>query len=384
MGIYANAAVELEKMISKAYTDSKECLSDVDRAVYADYITQLHELRSNIVRKKETPNLAKIMGSKNKVRQYDAFMASLEQRNVLDYLQHQDFHRDYFGEIYDIENELLGDYLDVELMKFSSIPEEEFLEYLYEFLKTYKLEGMFDKIVESKKLFLEPHCFEEGYLGGCLHNPFNRETSLAICSSNYNLLYMSTLVHELGHAYDMGYFDCPNLGLNYLRYTYSTSNSEIVSMMFEKLFIDFMLEKKYFEDEANNLAINTLLIGRDRVIDSYFLSLLDKKTILRGPKAYRPQEILKKIRPYFESNDGLIDSIKDGDLDPLLTQKYGYGEIMGTVLKEEVKEEGLDSRLLNEVLENRTKLFNPSFVAERFSAPTYQKILKRDIEGLKK
>lgn len=384
MGIYANAAVELEKMINKAYTDSRQSRNNVERTVYADYILQLQELRGNVVGKKEKTNLSKILGSKSEARQYEVFMTSLDQRCVLDYLENQRFHNEYFGEIFDIENELLKDFLDVELMEFTEIPEEEFLEYIYEFLKMYKLDGIFDKIVESKRAFLVPFYYDKNYLGGCFHEPFSKETSLALCSFNYNLLYMSVLVHEIGHAYDVGCFDYLDSGINFLRYSYSTCNSEIVPIMFEKLFIDFMLEKKYFEDEANNLAINTLLVGRDRVIDAYLLSLLDKKTIIRGPKTYRPKDILKKVGSQFESEDGLLDYIKDSDLDPFLTQKYGYGEVVGTFLKEEVKADGLNNRLLNDVLEIRPKLFNPSFVGERFDAFTYQKVLKRDIEGLKK
>lgn len=384
MRMFSNALKQVDKMLADSYADIKNCGDDIERSAYIDYISQLYELRSTITGNYETIDFDALLGSKKAVRQYESLMQSIDKRCVLDYLKHKAFYKEYFGELFDIENELLNDFLSNDLMEFSQLSKEEFFEYVYEFLKKYKLDNLLDRLVENRRLFSIPSYGDGDYLGGCYYNPVNKDTGVALCSFKYNVLCMSVLIHELGHVYDLEHFDYSNPYFNYLKYSYATSNSEIVPIMFEKLFIDFLLEKKYMRNETKDLAINTLLVGRDRMIDAYLLSLLDDKTIIQGPKTVNLKKIFKKLSPYFEVDDGLMDEIEDGDLDPLYTQKYGYGEVVGTILKEEVKAEGFNGRLFSEVLKHRPRLFSPTFIENIASVSTYEKVLTRDVERLKK
>lgn len=379
-----NNTVELDKMIDKAYKECDQCKSDMGRFVYADYLTQLHDLRGNILRRRDKVNWKRIFGSKDVVRRYDDFMDSLQRSVVLNYLQNKDFHKEYLGDILDIENNALEDLYSRQIGDFSKIPKEEFLEYILEFLKTYKVEGLFDKIVNNKRLFLSPLFYDASYSGECFYNPLTKDAGIDLCSFRPDLFYMSVLAHEFGHLFDLENFDYPNQGLSYLKYTYGTTNDEIMSVLFQKLFLDFMFEKKYLAEDTENLELFDLFEGRSRIMDAYLLSLLNEKTIIRGPKIFDDKALLKQVSPYFVSEDVLIEDLHESDLDPFDSQKYAYGEILGTILKEQVKGEGLNTALVKETLDRRTKPFSPNFISTNADADTYQKILVKDIERIKK
>lgn len=379
-----NNTVELDKMIDKAYIECAQCKSDIDRFVYADYLTQLHTLRSNILGKRENVKWKKILGSKKTIIKYDKFMNGLQQRGVLDYLRNKGFHEEYFGEMLDIENDLLEELFSMQVQEFSTISKEEFFEYIFEFLKTYKLENLFDKIMKNRRLFLSPAYYDSNYSGECIYNPLTRDSGINLCSFRPNLFYMSVLAHEFGHVFDLENFDYPNQGLSYLKYVYETANDEILSILFQKLFLDFICEKRYLGDDIKSLELGELFEGRSRIIDAYLLSLLNEQTIIRGPKNFSDKALLKQVSPYFDFEDVLLADLRDSDLDPFDSQKYAYGEILGTILKEPVKSEGFNTPLIKEVLERRTKQFNPDFISANAAVETYQKILVKDIERIKK
>lgn len=386
MEIITGTKEELRKIIDDAYLRLERCKNIIDRYAMADYISQLHDLMSMMSGEEEGLDQIRCFGRYRKQKKYYDYLDSLFDKLDENFCKYKSFHSEMFGEIIDIHDEGLDVFLGT---KYSSgsvdMTKEEFYEYFFEFLKQYGLESRFDRFIEKRRIF--NRSIEEGdrFAGCCLHDPIKKDSSIAFCGFQYNIPYLTALAHEFGHTYDLSKIKGDNLGYKNLIYSYQSPYGEVVAMLFEKLFYDYLFDKKYRLEQVKDLMIDNRFVNRQNVMAMYILTLLDDEQIFIGPGELPKEIILEQVRPYFENDDEINWFVGVRKFDTWKEQAYGYGEIISTIMKENVKEEGLNSELMRTFMSNRFNMFDPKFVLDNgFEPNNYQKVFQKDLARIKK
>ena len=206
-----------------------------------------------------------------------------------------------------------------------------------------------------------------------------------LCDFEYTIPYLLTLGHEFGHTYDLNKLSRKELD-TYMRLSYSSIYGETISMMFEKLFYDFLFKKKYRLDDVKEIYTEFTFEGKNYALDTFILSLLDDKTIRElSFDTVSRNDILQQVKSSFTRLDELEDHLSDRRLDTWKTPLYAYGDYFSTILKDNVQNEGLDSKMMRKFFDIRTKDFSPLVLEDcGFDMDTYQKVYKKDISRLKK
>ena len=386
MEIITGKKEDLSRMIVLAYRQLENCENLVDKYALADYINHLHENLNQLNGTDTRLDTRRCFGSLKKQKKYYDYIDSLFDKLDENFVKYKKFHSEFIGEIVDINNESLEDLVGLPYSNDSSdISKEEFYEMFFDFLKEYSLEDRFDKFISNKRIFNRPLFLENGYFGSVLHNPLSRESSIMFCGFEYNINYLMTLAHEFGHTYDLGEIIGEDSGVRNLKYSYFSPYGEVISSMFEKLFYDYLFKKKYRIEQLNDQAIDHMFFNKERMLLMYILTLLSDDVIWEGPGDVSKDIILSSILPYFDDFDQVKFIVENSSFDTWKDQAYAYGDVLSTVLKERVKEEGLDNELMRRFMSERINLFNPDFIVNNgFTADQYKKIYVKDVNRLKK
>ncbi len=386
MEIITGTQEELRKMINKAYKRIEKCTDKIQRYALIDYVSQLHDMMSVMTGSCEQLDQVRCLGSYKKQRKYYDYLDSLFDKLDENFIRYRNFHNDLFDDVLGIQEDVLTEFLGMEYSDGSTeISKEEFYQYFFEFLQTYGLEKRFDRFIENKRLFSRPLLEDDRFYGCCLHDPIQYDSSIFFCDFKYNLQYLLTMAHEFGHTYDLSKIKGQDAAMRNLRYSYSSAYGEVISMMFEKLFYDYLFDKKYRVEQVKDLALDHNIACNQNVLSMYMLTLLSNETIFEGPGDVAKTEILMQVAPYFEDPKEIEWFVEARNFDTWKDPAYAYGEFLSTILKENVKEEGLDSEIMRTFNKEKTKLFNPQFVVDNgFSVDSYQKIYRRDAKRLKK
>ncbi len=386
MEIITGTEKDLRRIIDEAYLRLERCKDLVDRYAMADYISQLHDLMSMMTGEKESLDQIRCFGRYRKQKKYYDYIDGLFDKLDDNFCRYKRFHNELFGEIIDIHDEGLNEFWGSKYSSGSTeMSKEEFYEYFFDFLKHYGLESSFDKFIEKRRIFDRPVEENDRFFGCCIHDPIKKESIISFCGFQYNISYLTALAHEFGHVYDVGKIKGDNLGLKNLRYSYTSPYGEVISMMFEKLFYDYLFEKKYRLEQVKDLAIDSMFINRQNVMAMYLLTLLDDELIHVGPGDLPKDVILQQVKSFFANDDEIDWFVGVRKFDTWKEQAYGYGELMSTILKENVKEEGLNSDLMRTFMSNRFNVFSPDFVLDNgFNTNSYQKIYQKELSRVKK
>lgn len=385
MEIITGTKADLRRMINKAYRKLERCRNSVEKYALADYISQLHDLMSMMTGKEETLDQIRCFGSYNRQKKYYDYIDSLFDKMDENFVRYKKFHYEIFGEILDIHDEGLNEFYGSQCSSGSTdMTKEEFFEYFFEFLKQYKLEKIFDRFIENGRVFNRPFDPEYKFYGCCLQEPMGKDCLISFCDFHYNLPYLITLAHEVGHVYDLGKLKGDNLAKKSMNYSYVSVYGEVISMTFEKLFYDYLFDKKYRVEQVRDLSIDYMFTNRQNVMAVYILSLLSDDMIWEGPGNLPKEQILKSVGEFFEHDEEISEFVGAREFDTWKDQAYGYGELMATILKENVKEEGLNSYLMATFMNGRYSGFNPDFLLSNgFNPKNYQKIYSKDIERIR-
>ena len=384
MEIITGDAIELRKMIDSAYRKSRKCRSSISKFAMADYISQLHDLHNLMTGSNDELDQLRCLGSYRKTKKYYEYIDSLFDRLDENFVRYKKFHNEMFGQIIDIHDEGLSKFWGSEYSSGSTdMTKEEFFEYFFEFLKQYKLENMFDRFISNKRIFNRPFSSEEKFYGSCLQEPFGSDTLISFCDFHYSLPYLITLAHEFGHVYDLAKLKGDALPKKSMNYYYTSAYGEVVSMMFEKLFYDYLFDKKYRIKQVRDLSIDYHFANRQNVMAMYILTLLSDEMIWNDPGEIDRNIMLQRVSPFFESDEEISWFIGVRDFDTWKDQVYSYGEVISTILKENVKKEGLNSQLMASFMNGRCNSFHPDFMLNNGFVPeSYQKVYSKDISRL--
>lgn len=377
---------DLKQLIEGAYRRLDCCKDNMERYVLIDYLEQLHDAENAIIDGNRELDEKRCFKSKSQKRKYMQYMDSLFNRLDEEFIRFKYYHRGHFDEMLYINDSELEDLVDEVFSDgYKNMSKEEFSQYFYEFLCEYKLESFFDKFIVGRKIFTRPFNETEKYAGVVLHDPMKKKSSIMLCDFEYTIPYLLTLGHEFGHTYDLNKLSRKELD-TYMRLSYSSIYGETISMMFEKLFYDFLFKKKYRLDDVKEIYTEFTFEGKNYALDTFILSLLDDKTIRElSFDTVSRNDILQQVKSSFTRLDELEDHLSDRRLDTWKTPLYAYGDYFSTILKDNVQNEGLDSKMMRKFFDIRTKDFSPLVLEDcGFDMDTYQKVYKKDISRLKK
>lgn len=386
MEIITGKKEELIKMLNRAYRDLEKCKSLVDRYALIDYIRQLHDI-INLIPGEETYIDARVcFGTNKRRRHYDKYIDKLFDVLDGDFIANRDFHREYMGQILDISGEVLADFKGLSYSEGDRMfSQEEFYQLFFEFLQRYGLEDRFDRFIKKRRIFSLPENQVDRCNGQVIHNPLNYDSAIIISDFKCCLDDILTMSHEFGHTYDLSKIKGRDSGYRNLRYDYSSIYGEVVSTTFEKLFIDFLLEKGIKVDQVKDAAIDLYFDNLYHVQGTYFLSLLDDEDIWEGAANISSEKLVKKISPFLISDGPLNDFFKFRTIDSLCDPKYAYADVISEFLKQDILEEGLECESMQDFMKIREKTFSPTYLEEKgFYPDAFQKKYIKNINRLKK
>lgn len=356
-----------------------EKINDV-RVAMCNYLGNLYSALEVIKGENIKVSKRKIFGN---LDNYQMFIKKSDYINTRFYdniVFYQDFHQDLFYEVLKgIENIFSSTVCGREYCDDSDIfTVDDFWEILKDFLKKLNLEDIYNELVNDKRIFKMTKGDDyNNFLGLNLHNPITGESNILIDDFKYDLSSLFILVHEIGHYYDLEEFNSRDKINNYIDFIYKSHYQEVISLLFEKLFLTYLLENNIKKECTIDLLIDNKIINHSRLYSAYIFSLLDEGYITKGQ--------FKNI-----SYDKLLFSIKDKieevdtellGLDLCDDFIYTYGDYISLFLKDEIEKEGFNGRLMKSFNEIRYLEFNPDFITEFGLLPkTYKKLYCQELD----
>lgn len=302
---------------------------------------------------------------------------------------YKDFFADYLNDILVRTESLFYKYIEdneysLENDEFS---EKEFLDIFCDFCNKLGIGYLFDNVVDGKILSFDRKITDGNYLGLMIHNPLNGNSHILVDDFSYNIDSMFTLAHEMGHVYDVSFFDSKLNVSKYNDYMYKSLNVEVLSKLFEKLLLDYLIDNNIKKNVVIDKLIDSFIVEHDYVYSLYVLSLLDDRYI----DSDRYLDISKDrlfdlVSKYFEDKKEVYDTIKNNDFLLIDNAVYAYGEIISLFLEDDVRDCSLsNSFLFNKFMDERFLEFSYNFMESNgFSPSKYQELYEKRLKLIKK
>lgn len=386
MNIITGTKDDLKILIDGAYQRLRRSKDKFEKYALIDYLTELHGLESGLTGENVSFDERRAMLSNSQQRKYSKYMDYLFGRLDDEFIKFRDCHNEIFGTMLTINDDILDSVVeDCYAEDYTLMSEDEFCEYFLEFLKEYKLEEYFDKLITGRKIYSRELNDSHRVPGNVIHDPIKKRSTVVMGGFEYSVPYLLNLGHELGHVVDLSKLNKKDLE-TYLNYSYSSVYGEVVSSIFEKLFYDFLFRKKYRLDEVKEVYSEFLFENKNYILDGYIISLLEDMDIRKlSLNGLSNEEILKKIESSFTRLDEIAYHLDGRILSTWNTPLYAYGDYFSTVLKDDVHKNGFDGKMMRKFMNLRTGHFDPELFEDNgFEIEDYQKVYKRDALRLKK
>lgn len=302
---------------------------------------------------------------------------------------YKDFFADYLNDILVRTDPLFYKYIEdneysLENDEFS---EKEFLDIFCDFCTKLGISYLFDEVIDGKILSFDRKITNGNYLGLMIHNPLNGKSHILVDDFSYNIDSMFTLAHEMGHVYDVSFFNSKLNVSKYNDYIYKSLNVEVLSKLFEKLLLDYLIDNNIKKNVVIDRLIDSFIVGHDYLFSLYVLSLLDDRYI----DSDRYLDISKErffnlVSKYFEDKKEVYETIKNNDFLLIDDAVYAYGEIISLFLEDDVRDCSLsNSFLLNKFMDERFLEFSDNFMETNgFSPSKYQELYEKRLKLTKK
>lgn len=358
------------------------CNSKEEKYALYNYLIQVQELMKSYKRKGAKKSID-ILGKDS--RNFRNYLNSLVMRCEDSFIRFKKFHNEYLGEIIDNTADDLDTIVGIpESDQDGKLDKDDFYCIFYDFLKELDLEKIFDDFIKDGKLFERSNTNE--YVGMTLINPITCEVDLICPNFDYSLYDMFTLAHEFGHVYDLGLLRDANLSSEIFNYGYVSMYGEVISRLFEKLFINYLEKKQIMPEVTRDIHINSLFENRDSIVAAQLLSNFSNKELRNESfKDYTTDDIYHMIAEEYEDPDFVKYFLSYHKLDLGEDATYAYGEVLSIFLMDSINNEGMDSPLFQKFLKERTKVFTPKLIEKSHLEPKiYQKLFQREIDTCKK
>lgn len=365
---------EAQKMI--------RCAKNIDeRVALANYIGNIYRALICMGDGHVSFNRKKCFGNNGNYKKFIKKLDIYSDKLIRGFINSKEFHKSFFGEVIPL--------VEDEMVKFSMLnfegdetfSQEDFFDIFNEFMKSLSLGDLFDEFYNSGKIYSSIIGSDKGNLGFTLHNPVNARTDLFIKDLKYDLGSMNTLAHEFGHAYDLSLFDGDVSKYN--QYFYVSFFGEVISRLFERLLLRFLLDNGIKKDLVRDKFIDFEVLNFDFLLDAYILSLLDDEMFTSDDYIDCDSDIIyKKVKAFFlEDADikGVIERMRDIDLSEVFC--YAYGDIISMFLCEDFGKNGFSSDMIEYFLHEREKMFSEEFMREcGFGPENYAKLYRKEAQ----
>lgn len=301
----------------------------------------------------------------------------------------KDFHVDYLNDILVRTEPLFYKYIEdneysLENDEFS---EKEFLDIFCDFCNKLGISYLFDEVIDGKILSFDRKITNGNYLGLMIHNSLNGKSHILVDDFSYNIDSMFTLAHEMGHVYDVSFFNSKLNVSKYNDYMYKSLNVEVLSKLFEKLLLDYLIDNNIKKNVVIDKLIDSFIVEHDYIYSLYVLSLLDDRYI--DSDRYldiSKDRLLDLVSKYFEDKKEVYDTIKNNDFLLIDDAVYAYGEIISLFLEDDVRDCSLsNSFLFNKFMDERFLEFSDNFMETNgFSPSKYQELYEKRLKLTKK
>ena len=326
----------------------------------------------------------KVFGGYSNYRKVRKKIDNYSRQLISNFVVNKDFHRNYFGSILpEIEDELsylcFDDYSEVYFSR------SDFFDIMFQFMKSIGKYDLFEKMYKNGNIYSVLIGQDEGNVGFTLFNPLENDADIFLKDVKYTLSNMNTLAHEFGHVDDLLHNSWN--AKKYNRYMYISFYGEVISRLYERMFMSFLLDNNIHTTSVKDLKVEFELMNHDYLLEAYILSLFSDKSIYK--EEYLDcsfEDIMSLVKGEYTESDymkSFIDEIISLDLSEIYN--YAYGDIISLFLFDSISKHGFSNDLIEEFYNNRSRLFSESFFDScGFDSKKYIKLYRKDIAHLKK
>ena len=379
-------AKKLYDRLDRAFKLLKGTTNQDEIIALQNYLANVYTAISNVKGKRVRANKRKVFGSRKKYRKFEREVELYDISMLENFVLNKDFHADYIGEIlFGVEEDFKDEFIDFNDIEYSFLGINDYYELFFEFLKSLKLEELFDEFITNGNIYNLKKNNEANCFGSTLYNPVNGDIDIFINDFQYNLHTMFTMAHEFGHVYDLKKYNDSIESYNI--YFYQSFNCEVISKLFERLFIEYLLDNDILLLETRDLMMEMEIINHDYLLGAYMLALLPDKYLENGSYVNLSREKLIDIMSeYFGNKEGIREYVENSCyFDVSEDFNYSYGNIISIFLKDSIDKYGFSNELLDEFFKMRSSLFNEDFLRKwRMSPKDYIKIYTKETQALKK
>lgn len=363
---------------------SKNINSD-ERLALANYIGNLYRAiicmgDSDIVFEKN-----KSLGGEKNYKKMVNSMNYYTDKLIKNFLDNKTFHKNYFCEVLpDIEEEIANMSI-IDTKDDFCFTRKDFFDILYQFMKSINQEELFDSLYKSNSIYSTIHGQDVGNIGFTLFNPINGKKDIFIKNIEYSFFDMNTIVHEIGHCYDLNKFKGDVSKYN--KYFYTSLYGEVISRLFERLLLKYLKDNNIALESVRKKEFDFIFLNHEILLQAFILSILNKDFIKKDKYLdCDSSEIVEMVRNYFIDEDFIkkfIEGIISFDLSEIYN--YAYGDIISLFLFDEVKKYGLNNEMIDYFFTKRHELFNEDYLRECGYGPAnYVKLYRKNYKHLKK
>ena len=383
--IATDSTKKLYEKLDIAKRQLKNAKSREEILAISKYICQIYGGIEDITKKKRKYSCKELYGSGKNKEVINSKLYEYNDKMRKNYLANKSFHNAFFESTY---KRVSHEYSKVEegcYAKETELSEDDFYNIFFEFMNSIGFSKCFDKFVKDDRIYNTQYNKETPTFAYSIYNPLTKDSDIFIEDVEYTLTRMFFIAHEFGHIYDLNNF---NDGVeSYNQYFYQSFNGETIPKLFERLFVDFLIEKEILLLEAKDLLFILATINFDYIAEAYITSLLPNISIYDGSYLQlKPKEVYNLVEKYFSRKDNIkkvIDTVNTFEIQE--TNSYAYGDIYSMYLKELVKENNGNLDCLKEFFKYRKDMFNTDIIKKYNISPQgYVKLYKKDIELLKK
>lgn len=383
--IEADSPKNLYEKLELANRQMKNAKNREEKMAISNYICYLYDSIRLVSSDATIPSDKNIYGTTKNIPVFNKKLDEYENKVMKNFLINKKFHNRFFESIFkriDHERRILE---EDEYSGITDLKEDEFYTIFFEFMTKIGLNKYFDKFVKDNRIYKTKIQYNESTLGYTLYNPLTKDSDIFIEDMEYDIYSMFTLAHEFGHVYDLNNFD---EGVeNYNKYAYQSFNKEVTSKTFERLFLDFLIEKNILVNEAKDELFDMTNFNYEFILTAYLLTLIpDIYLIDNSYLDLSRTKIYKLVERYFNKKNNIRRFInKSYDLEVNEAYNYAYGDIYSMFFKEMIKDNDYKLDVLDEFFKYRSELFSPEQLDKfKITPKRYVKLYKKDIEMLKK
>lgn len=370
--------------LRNTYIDLKKSPTRDERIALQHYISNLYGVLNEMGDHSDMENSDVPYGGKKGFDRFWDYTHFLRKKMEKQFESDQEFHFQYMREvILEVEKDMNF----ICSQKYSKDPDcsrKELFDILYSFFQGIGLENFFEYYYRNKKITSTEN--KRGYgIGSVIYNPVRGDVDLFSYRIKNNVLSMQTIAHELGHAYD--YTQYPLDPKTYNQYFYASFYGEVISRLFERLFLHFLINNGIMINSAKAAFINFEVLNYIYHLETFVISELENDEILdfdflRFDDKEMAERLKRDLPNPYDAID-VIERLEDENLSDAFN--YVYGDIISMFLSKEVEEVGFPNEMLEYFMSKRHELFSEGFLREcGFGPKNYTDLFHEEVKILLK